>query len=328
MRVDEVRGVTGPMPRGEVLVAAESVVNPLQSLADALSPLMPAAPVAVDEVAIRQWVDEAVAAKSVPRDIRVVTDRGAVVVEGAHAQFAELLALVNEGAKNILLVGPAGTGKTTLAAALADGLGLQFGFISLSAGVTESHLFGRILPQADGAWRHVISLFIKIYTEGGVFLLDELDAADANVMVAVNAALANGHLVAPDGTVYHRHADCIIIGAANTWGRGADAAYVGRNALDAATLDRFVLATIRVDYDGELEERLTRGLEFEAARALIRWVGEVRASITSNRLRRVASTRLVVHAVRCIQAGGTLDDVKRRYLLDWSADERAKVGAA
>ena len=105
--------------------------------------------------------------------------------------------MLSEGHRNLLMVGPAGSGKTTLAKDVAEALGLDFGFISLSAGVTETHLFGRMLPQADGTWGYVESVFVRIYRNGGVFLLDELDAADANVMVSINAALANGVLCNP-----------------------------------------------------------------------------------------------------------------------------------
>lgn len=41
---------------------------------------------------------------------------------------------------------------------------------------------------------------MEFYEEGGVFLLDEVDAADANVLLVINQALANGHLPVPNRT--------------------------------------------------------------------------------------------------------------------------------
>jgi MoxR-like ATPase len=226
------------------------------------------------------------------------------------------------------MVGPAGSGKTTLARDVAKAMALEFGFISLSAGVTETHLFGRMLPKADGTWGYVESVFIRLYREGGIFLLDEIDAADANVMVSINAALANGCLCNPvTGEIIHRHEDCTIIAAANTWGRGGDHQYVGRNALDAATMDRFVLSTLHVQYDADLEAELVRAVLTEAqADELIGWVAKLRGQIVEARLRRIASTRLVVNAAAAIAKGAKLADVKRRFFVDWSRDELAKVG--
>jgi hypothetical protein len=45
-----------------------------------------------------------------------------------------------------------------------------------------------------------------------------------------------------------------VCAAANTYGTGADALYVGRNQLDAATLDRFYV--VEMDYDRKLEAKL------------------------------------------------------------------------
>jgi cobaltochelatase CobS len=223
------------------------------------------------------------------------------------------------------MVGPAGSGKTTLAKNIAAALGLDFGFISLSQGVTESHLLGRLLPQADGSWQYQASRFVEIFENGGVFLLDEIDAADANLMVSINAALANGILANPNGRIHHRHSDTYIIAAANTWGRGADSSYVGRNALDASTLDRFVMSTAFVEYDGQLEERLATPLTKDQRRELIDWVWTLREKIKFHKLRRIASTRLVAGSVAAMQAGRTLDQIKQRFFRNWTQDEIAKV---
>jgi cobaltochelatase CobS len=283
----------------------------------------------IDEAKAREIAAEEVAKARLPRPIEVtVNDGPAVKLEDrVHCQFSQLLGLVQEGHRNILMVGPAGSGKTTLAKDLSKALSREFAFISLSAGVTETHIFGRMLPQADGTFAYVESPFVRIYRNGGVYLFDELDAADANVMVSINAALANGVLCNPvTGEVIARHADCLIVAAANTFGRGGDHMYVGRNALDAATLDRFVLCTLNVGYDTELELDLARAtLEQAQAEELIAWVNGLREKITDNRLRRVASTRLVVNSAAAMKRGATLADVKRRFHQDWSRDELAKV---
>jgi len=313
-------------------------MNPTQyqemfrSLASALQDHLTPASAPVDEAAVRQIAQEIVDAAKLPRPLAVTVNNGpAVTLEGRqHYQFAELMKFVEEGHKNILMVGPAGSGKTTLAKDLAKALARTFAFISLSAGVTETHLFGRMLPQSDGTFAYVESPFVHIYRSGGVFLFDELDAADSNVMVSVNAALANGVLCNPvTGEVIERHKKCLILAAANTFGRGGDHMYVGRNALDAATLDRFVLCTLHVGYDSELESEIARSiLGPSQADVLLGWVAVLREKIAANRLRRIASTRLIVNSAAAMKRGATITDVHRRYLQDWSQDELAKFGGA
>jgi ATP-dependent protease Clp ATPase subunit len=108
----------------------------------------------IDEAKVRVIVDEMIADARLPRPVAVHMPDGTVnpLSERTHRQFDELLELVSEGHPNIMLVGPAGTGKTTLVKHVAKALGRAFAFISLSAGVTETHIFGRILPQADSTW--------------------------------------------------------------------------------------------------------------------------------------------------------------------------------
>lgn len=283
----------------------------------------------VNEDDVRRIVNERVEAARLPRPLDInLPDGKTVRLEGRlHHQFQDLLDMVSFGLKNLMMVGPAGSGKTTLAKHVAKALDREFAFISLSAGVTETHLFGRMLPKSDGTWGYVESAFIRIYRNGGVFLFDEIDAADSNVMVAVNAALANGVLANPvTGEVVERHAETLIIAAANTFGRGGDAMYVGRNALDAATLDRFCLATLFVNYDTELEADILRSMVGESEAEEVRaWVSDLRGKIASNKIRRVASTRLVEQAAMMLRGGRYLDDVKARYFQNWSADELAKV---
>lgn len=168
----------------------------------------------------------------------------------SHKKFSPLVMLMTslgEEDRNIWLAGPAGSGKTTAARKLAEAMGLPFEFNG--AIDTEYKLSGFV----DANGRVISTAFRRIWEFGGVYLFDECDASMAGALLAFNAALANGHAAFPDGTI-KRHQNCYIIAAANTWGFGGDANYVGRAKLDAAFLDRFV--TLSWDYDQDLERKI------------------------------------------------------------------------
>ena len=249
----------------------------------------------------------------------------------AHKLLAECLDRIAGGFNNLLVVGPAGSGKTTLASQIAESLGLDFACISLSGGANESHLFGRRLPDEKGNWTYFESPFVRIYRDGGVFLLDEMDAADANVLLAANAALANGFFQCPvTGARVERHADTIILGASNTFGTGADAQYVGRNALDASTRDRFAFSIIEVDYDRDLERSIARSMAKSEARAdeVCALIWRIRDAVAINKLRRIVGTRSIMGATRFANMGRSNEQITAELVVGWSAEEKRKVGLA
>jgi MoxR-like ATPase len=249
---------------------------------------------------------------------------------GKHAKFVDVLKRV-EARIPVLLVGPAGSGKTHLASQVAEALDLPFSFNSMSEGVSESHLLGRMLPDANGVWQYQPSPFVKAYRDGGVHLLDEVDAAEPNLLVTINAALANGQLSLPFAQVdpIKRHEDSVIIAAANTFGNGADRQYVGRNQLDAATVDRFKMGTIEMDYDRKVEEALAAAHAGDAAAAMVtemlNWAWSVRDAIRAAKLRRIMSTRNIVDGAKLLAVGLTLADIKTSYFTGWATDEKARI---
>lgn len=146
-----------------------------------------------------------------------------------------------------LLSGPAGAGKNITLKQVADGLGLPFYFTN--AVTQEYKLTGFI--DANGTYHE--TQFYQAFKNGGLFFLDEMDASIPETLVILNAAIANGYFDFPTERV-EAHEDFRIVGAANTFGTGADIEYVGRNQLDAATLDRFAL--IRFNYDPKVENAI------------------------------------------------------------------------
>ncbi len=253
-----------------------------------------------------------------------VADRPAVKMDGkAHEKFAEILDLAAQRME-ILMVGPAGCGKSHLAEQIAKALGLRFGSIACSAGMSEGQITGRLIPSGEaGRFEYQRSQFVEFYEEGGVFLLDEIDAADANVLLVINQALANGHLPVPNRLTNpqaKRHPDFVLLAAANTFGNGANRMYVGRNQLDESTLDRFRIGQVVLDYDPELERSILSDSD------LLQRLWTIRGKVSDCQLRRVISTRFIAKAATMQAAGWTSEKIVGQLVCGWTQDERSKVG--
>jgi len=260
-----------------------------------------------------------------PRRIELRTPEGDTrEIEGAvHPAFERVVELA-QARKNIFLPGPSGSGKSHLARQVAEALGLQFGSISCSAGMSESQLLGRMVPYGEsGQFKFLGTQFLDCYENGGVFLFDEIDAADSNVLLVINSALANGHLSVPsrhDNPVAKRHPDFVCMAAANTWGRGADRQYVGRNELDESTLDRFRIGCVPMDYDESLERQLCPDND------LYNRLAGYRRQIEANRLERIVSTRFIADAYEMKHRWGWSDErIDQQLFNGWRDDEIRKV---
>jgi cobaltochelatase CobS len=248
-----------------------------------------------------------------------------------HPKFDEVAELVLAG-ENVMLVGPAGTGKTHLAGMVAESIGRRFSSISCSAGMSESHLVGRMLPMgAAGQFEYLGTDFLDCFENGGVFLLDEMDSADPNVLLVINSAIANGRLSIParhDKPIALRHPNFALIAACNTFGRGADRQYVGRSQLDESTLDRFRMGTVEIDYSEIVERKLFIEIAGVARLSILESIWRYRAGVMSSRLERCVSTRFVLSAARAAARGRDMTYIEEKLFNGWRADEIKKVKGA
>jgi len=244
-----------------------------------------------------------------------IIDRGEKrTIKGvAHPVMEKVMHLAPLPHINPLLVGPAGCGKTQMAAMIAEAMGLEFYSQSMSEGVTEGKLIGR--ETRDG---YIEGIVERVMRDGGFLLADEVDASLDNVLIVLNSSLANGWMLNGRGERIVKHDDCIIVASANTYGRGADRLYCGRDQLDAATMDRFY--TIDMDYDKNYE--VTQG-----TKELCDWVWGMRSKAEQNRLRVVISTRMIQKGMSALNAGFELAEVKRDLLAPFTDDERQQLAA-
>lgn len=304
------------MPPKPVAAPATPATDAATQFATALRALIGVVP--VDEGKVREIVADALAdyvppATATRLDVYVPGEPLRSLNGRVHNLTGEVIrtAALNHP---IMLVGPAGCGKTTIGQHVAEALGLTF-FITST--VFDTH---ELLGFVDGAGAYHSTAFRRAFEHGGVWVADEIDAWDAAALLAANSALANGVCTFPDTQEpIRRHPNFRVVATANTFGHGADRVYVGRNELDAASLDRF--AVIEVDYDRDLETDLSNG----NAEWLER-VWAVRAKARSLNLRVVVSTRAIVMGVQALAAAFDQATVETRYLFKgWSSNDRAKI---
>lgn len=236
-------------------------------------------------------------------------------VEGAHKNFDELLSCLVADIP-VYMVGAAGSFKTSSAHKAAEALNLDFYPMSVGAQTTKSDLLGYM--NANG--EYVTSIFRRAYENGGVFLMDEIDAGNPNTITILNAALANGYMSFPDGVI-ERHKDFKCIAAANTFGTGSNRMYVGRNQLDAATLDRF--AFISWDYDDKLEKAIAPN------KAWFDVVAKYRKAANKLNLKVVISPRATFYGAKLIATGMTEDRAKEMLIFKgMSESDKSKLEEA
>lgn len=178
-------------------------------------------------------------ARALPADLQQVV----------HAAFDPVAHAVAQDLP-VYLYGPAGSGKNVLVEQVAQVLALDFYFMGC---VTDEYKLSGFI-DAGGTYHE--TEFYRAFKYGGIFFLDEFDASDPSVAVALNGAIANRYFAFPDETL-RAHPDFRVVAAGNTLGTGRDAVYTGRMQLDAASLNRFV--TIPVGYDPAIDSYCAQG---------------------------------------------------------------------
>lgn len=190
----------------------------------------------------------------------------------------------------VYLAGPAGSGKNHTVEQIAKELGWNFYFSNSIQ--QEYKLTGFI--DAGGDFHE--TEFYKACTDENecVFFLDEMDASIPEVLVLLNAAIANGYFEFPNGRVSLNNVR--FVAAGNTFGSGADDMYTGRMVLDQATLDRF--AIIEFDYSLTIEMAITKNNT-----ELVSFVRQLRDEAKNKGIRATFSYRCLTMITKLENAG-------------------------
>jgi cobaltochelatase CobS len=243
-----------------------------------------------------------------PRPVAIsVNEREPVTFKHAHTVLPKVIQAVAAGL-HVWLTGPAGSGKTTIAEQAAEALKIDFRCLSVSAQTPLSALMGYMNATGE----YVRTPFRDMFEHGGLFILDEVDAGNPNVLAALNSALANGICSFADGNV-KRHADFRVVACANTWGTGATSQYVGRLQIDAATLNRFV--RLSVGYDDALESALSSNPEW------LERVRKYRAAAEDLRLNAIVSPRATLYGQDLIAAGWSVEECENALIFAGLSDD-------
>lgn len=211
-----------------------------------------------------------------------------------HEKFDMIKACI-ENDIPVYLAGPAGSGKNYTLEQISWELGLEFYFTNSVQ--QEYKLTGFI--DAGGTYHE--TEFYKAFKNGGIFFFDEMDASIPEVLVLLNAAIANRYFEFPNGKI-KAHKNFRVVAAGNTVGSGADEMYTGRLVLDQATLDRF--AIIDFDYDRNIEMHIAKG-----NKELVDFVEAIRTEANTNGIRATFSYRCIGMVTKLERTGLELKDI-------------------
>ena len=88
----------------------------------------------------------------------------------------------------VLIIGPKGTGKTSLVRKFASSIGKELFSVNFSLRTRESHLIGTNTID-NGQINFVNGILVRSMTEGNLLYLDELNAAEPDVLLRLDEAL-------------------------------------------------------------------------------------------------------------------------------------------
>lgn len=238
-----------------------------------------------------------------------------------HKAYEEVLRCVLTQ-RPTYMVGPSGSGKSELAAQIAQAIEIRLASLCCSATTDEVHFVGRpLLHNGDFAPSPILSGY-----EAGNYLLflDELDRVLGAVTTTINTALANGVFPVPlrhDNPMATRGDNVYWLAAGNTDMSGISDRF-SADKQDGALRNRFRTQMVVVDYDKKLERAIAKGQGFPQVADI---VDKAREAIASCRIDDEMGTRQVVDLCRFALNGADDKTLCHRILAPYQPEEVDKV---
>ncbi|HEY7110419.1 MAG TPA: AAA family ATPase [Nitrososphaeraceae archaeon] len=192
----------------------------------------------------------------------------------AYLDWNDSLTILNRAHKAsifVLIIGPKGTGKTSLVRKFASETCKELHSINFSLRTRESHLIGS-KTMNRGEISFVEGILIKSMKEGSILYLDEINAAEADVLLRLDEALDDRRqiiLKEAEGQAIRASNDWFVIATINPL------SHAGSKELPPQLLSRFPVR-LKLEYPPPNIEReivkyhvnITDTLERELERAI------------------------------------------------------------
>lgn len=167
---------------------------------------------------------------------------------------AGLLGRAHDSGLFALVIGPKGTGKTTLVREFAAARGARLDSINFSLRTRESHLVGS-KTLSGGSVGFDEGLLVRSMRGGGILYLDEINAAEADVLLRLDEALDDRRQIVlkeSDGSTVTAAPGWFVVATINPL------THVGTKELPPQLLSRFPVR-IRLEYPPpEVEAEIVR----------------------------------------------------------------------